>query len=203
MKKSEFLSFKLGKILGYKGFHYIISRFGFRFLKQMAFDQKYKDGDWDYSAKSKSFEMFKLVEKYSRKGRILCLGCGNGSLVEGLNPKFFDYFLGIDISKEAIKIAQKKVTDKISFEYSDIKNYEISNPFDLFIFEESLNYISAASRLKVLKYYANKLSSRGNIIVTTAEPIRFQKMINMIRENFQIVEDNFFTNSNRHFCVFH
>jgi 2-polyprenyl-3-methyl-5-hydroxy-6-metoxy-1,4-benzoquinol methylase len=129
-----------------------------------------------------------LVEKYARKGRILDVGCGTGSLASDLNPDSFESYLGIDVSAAAISIAKKRKSQKMDFEVGDLRHYECREKYDLIVFEESLYYIPLF-RQRLLRRYAQYLRPGGLFVVTVAHPNQFRGMIRMIRKNFQIVED--------------
>ncbi|MCX5636185.1 MAG: class I SAM-dependent methyltransferase [Planctomycetota bacterium] len=188
-------------MLSTSGILYLFTRFGGSKLRQQAFDQKYTDGSWDYFDKDHSLEMRKVVEKYARKGRILDMGCGTGILASMLNPDSFEYYLGVDASREAIALAQKRQSNKINFEISDIQSCKCKERFDLIVFEESLYYVPFFRR-RLLQRFAESLRPEGLFIVTVADPNRFGRMIRMIRKKFQIIEDRYFKNSSRLLLVF-
>ena len=191
-----------GKILIIPGIHYVITRYAPNTMKRLAFEQKMKQGIWDYTVSDKSDELLNAVQKHTRNGNILCLGCGGGSLAAALPVDSFERFIGVDISREAIKKAKKYENEKIKFELDDIRSFHSDLHFDVIVFEESLYYVPSFQRLKMLKRYKEYLTDEGVFIVTTDQYNRFKKMITMIRKQFKMIEEKFFRNSSRHMCIF-
>jgi SAM-dependent methyltransferase len=185
-----------------RGIFYLVTRVGGTVLRRLAFDQYYIRGRWDYFDKEDRIEMVKLVVKYAKKGRILDMGCGTGTLASKLSTSDFEYYLGIDVSPEAIARARKNQSEKIHFKTGNIQSYPCKDTFDLIVFEESLYYVPFLRR-RLLQDLAQRLRSNGVFIVTVAHPSRFSGMVQMIRRNFQVFEDRCFKNSQRLLLVFH
>lgn len=192
---------RLKNILAAKGVLYLLTRYAGSVMRRCSFDQYYKSGRWDYLDNTHNPEIVNIVEKYANKGRILDMGCGPGILASLLNPDFFEYYRGVDISSEAIALARKRKSEKVHFEISDIQSYSCTDDFDLIIFEESLYYVPFFRR-RLLRCYAQRLRPGGSFIVTATHPRRFARMIKMIRKNFTVIEDKYFTNSRRSLLVF-
>jgi trans-aconitate methyltransferase len=192
---------KLKSFLSAKGVLYFLTRYAGSAIRRCSFDQYYKSGRWDYLDSDHSGEMVKVVERYANKGRILDMGCGPGILAGLLNHSSFEYYRGVDASSEAIAKARKRANERICFDIGDIQRYECEDDFDLIVFEESLYYVPFF-RYRLLKRYCRRLRPDGMFIVTVADPKRFRRMIRMIREKFQIIEDRYFKNSNRWLLVF-
>lgn len=190
------------RVFGFRGVLYLLTRFGGSIMRRCSFDEYYKSGRWDYLDSDHSAEIVRVVEKYANKGRILDMGCGTGILVSLLDADSFAYYRGVDASTEAIALAQKRKSENICFEISDIQNYKCKDTFDLIVFEESLYYVPFFRR-RLLQRCAGWLRPEGLLIVTVADPRRFRGMIKMIRKNFQIVEDRCFAGSRRLLLVFH
>jgi len=192
---------RLKAILTVPGILYFFTRFGGSALRRQAFNQKYRDGSWDYFDKEHSPEMVKVIEEYAKQGRILDMGCGTGILASMLCPDSFEHYLGVDVSPEAITKAYKRKSGKIQFEISNIQSYRCKADFDLIVFEESLYYVPIFRR-RLLRRFAQHLRPGGLFVVTVADPRRFKGMIRMIRKNFQIIEDRCFQESKRLLLVF-
>lgn len=124
--------------------------------------------------------------------KVLDIACGNGRFVEFLKQNLHDSFsyLGLDNSKELLKIAQKKFK-KQQFEFFDlIKNYlanekitfNTQEKFDLIVsFGLSHHLPSAELREEFFKSLKNKLNTNGLIVISNwqfaNEKDRFQKNI--------------------------
>jgi 2-polyprenyl-3-methyl-5-hydroxy-6-metoxy-1,4-benzoquinol methylase len=89
--------------------------------------------DWDKTRQNFWPELIGEIKKYIKiNTRILDLGCGNGRLIKELEVFNIDY-VGIDPSKELIKIAKEKYPEK---------NLQVFNGLDLKSFEsESFNQV--------------------------------------------------------------
>ncbi len=111
-------------------------------------------------AKASSFhreDRLNLKELILPRSRILELGCGTGNLLKSLEPS---YGLGVDISKEIIKEANKdsKGIKFIEGDISNIKKYLIKKEkFDYIILSDTIGYIEdIQSTLESLHDYCNK-----------------------------------------------
>ena len=150
---------------------------------------------------SHSSEIVEVVEKYARKGRILDMGCGTGILASRLGGESFSYYRGVDASSEAIALAEKRRSERIDFEIGDIQRYECGDEFDCIVFEESLYYVPFF-RYRLLKRYSQRLLSGGVFVVTISDPKRFSRLIDMIRDKFEMVEDRPGPGGKRQYLVF-
>jgi trans-aconitate methyltransferase len=192
---------KLKKVFTAPGAHYLLTRFGGAALRKKCFDEKYLSGDWDFAGNPDSV-LAGVVEKYSAGGHILILGCGSASMVGGLSPNSFQTLLGIDISPEAVKRANRQKSGAVRFEVGDISKYKCERQFDVILFSESIYYVNPLGRKRLLKNLAGNLTANGKIIVTIAQPERYANILKMIRKNFEVVEDGNFKDSQRRLLVF-
>jgi SAM-dependent methyltransferase len=175
------------KILGMRGIHYLVTRFGWKGLRRLSFDEKFRKGDWIFNGENP--DLVQLVESYSGKGHILALGCGTASIAGVLNPESFQSFLGVDLSTEAISLAGKHANEKIRFECGDMLQFQCPRKYNVILFPNSLNYAERLSRKKLLRTLSLSLAPGGRIIVSLAQPARYEGIINMIREEFSVEVD--------------
>ena len=111
-------------------------------------------------AKASSFhreDRLNLKELILPRRKILELGCGTGNLLKSLEPS---YGVGVDISKEIIKEANKE-NNKIKFIHGDISNIKKHlikrEKFDYIILSDTIGYIEdIQSTLEALHDYCNK-----------------------------------------------
>jgi SAM-dependent methyltransferase len=102
----------------------------------------------------------KLINKLKDKGAILDIGCGDGSLMAGIDKKRYTV-AGTEYS--TIEIARaKKVTSKIY--KGDYLNYDAKDKYDIIIMTEVLEH--TREPLKYLKKIHSDLKKEGNIIIT-------------------------------------
>jgi len=73
--------------------------------------------------------------------RILDLGCGNGQLLNSLNP---NYGLGVDLSEQSVKLAQENYPH-LDFLQGDLEDVDfiksINDPFDVIILSDTIGYL--------------------------------------------------------------
>jgi trans-aconitate methyltransferase len=191
----------LNKLLVIPGVHYVVSRYAPNSIKRLAFEEKMKQGVWDYTTADKTAELLESIGKYAHNGNILCLGCGSGSLVEALSRDSFKTFIGVDLSRDAIEKAKRLENDKIIFHLGDIYSFECNEKFNIIVFEESIYYIPPFKRLKMLKRYQKYLTDDG-VFIVTANYKRFAQIFSMIKKNFTVLEERCFKNSSRYFSIF-
>jgi trans-aconitate methyltransferase len=192
---------RLGWFLALPGVHYLISRHAPRALKVVAFDERHRSGKWSYSVDDKSADLVAVIEMYANGGRILCLGCGSGSLARVLKQSCFSLFVGVDLSPVAIDQARSYQVERTSFQTGDIEDYPMSGVYSVIVFEESLYFIRRSAHLRILQRCREHLSPRGVIVLTNADPARFSSMQRMIRRNFNIIQDRLLGQSPRHLFV--
>ncbi len=190
------------RMLAVRGVLYLLTRLGGPGLRRRSLDKYYRSGKWDSLDSEHGREIVKIVEKYARKGRILDMGCGTGILASRLADGSFEYYRGVDASSEAITLATKRAGRRVAFEICDIQNYGFEDDFDCIVFEESLYYVPFFRR-RLLKRYARRLRPGGVFVVTVAHPRRFTRMIRMIRNSFEMVEDRLSPGGGRLYLVFH
>lgn len=148
----------------------------------------------DFSAsRNFSWQGWTEIIKYLPKKndlKVLDVACGNGRFVEFLGKKIHGsfFYLGLDNSKELLKIAQNKFP-KQEFQFFDlVKNYLINKKiifntqekFDLIVsFGLSHHLPSTKLREKFLQSLKSKLNKNGFIVISNwqfaAEQNRFQK----------------------------
>lgn len=109
-------------------------------------DAEYAKGKWEYLRDVSEFPRFSVVVGYcsyfKHGGKILEVGCGEGLLQERLCPEQYSRYVGLDISAEAIKRAEHKANDKITFIQGDASTYTFAERFDVVVFNECLEYFA-------------------------------------------------------------
>jgi 2-polyprenyl-3-methyl-5-hydroxy-6-metoxy-1,4-benzoquinol methylase len=191
----------LRRLLAVRGIHHLVTRFGWRKLRGLAFDAKYRSGDWNFSADGSS-ELANLVVGYLRQGDLLIMGCGGASIIEGLGAGTYATVLGVDLSHEAIRLAGRYASDRVSLQLADMVTFECPRPYDVILFSESLNYPSASDRETMLRRLSRQLKPGGVFVVTIAQAARYASILESIRKNFTVLVDRKFSGSTRHLIVF-
>ena len=189
-------------MLSLPGVHFLITRFGPQSLRKRSFDEKFRDGSWNFAV-DKSSELVCLLEKYAMNGHVLMLGCGAAGIASVIDPQKFKSLLGVDISEEAILRAKQHETDKVAFQVGDMVAHQCARNYDLIVFLESLYYVGVLQRKRLLRRLAERMTDRGRIVVTLSQPKRYAGILKMVRRNFHVDEDRFFAGSSRYLIVFH
>lgn len=101
-------------------------------------------------------------QKYFPNGNVLDVGCGEGTLTDFLNEKQKKSYLGVDISKEAIKIGRKKRRG-INFECEAAEIFQTKRKFDVIVFNEVLYYVDDT---EIFAKYTNFLKDKGLVILS-------------------------------------
>jgi trans-aconitate methyltransferase len=190
------------RLLRLPGLQFLATRMGGRTLRRWSFDEKFRTGEWSFGSAPAS-ELVRTVERYADGGDILMLGCGTGSIGRALDPNFFDSFLGVDLSPEAISRANQTANHKIRFQVGDMIEFTSPQPFNVILFSESLYYIKPWQRRKLMSRAAGMLAPAGRLIITVAQPDRFASMLKMLRAAFAVDVDRNFADSRRWLLVLH
>jgi 2-polyprenyl-3-methyl-5-hydroxy-6-metoxy-1,4-benzoquinol methylase len=103
-------------------------------------------------------------EYFKGGGSILDVGCGVGVLVERLGPHAYSRYVGLDIQREPIRVASRRIDDKTVFKCADANTYTPRDTYDAVVFSESLYYL--ADPLAVVHRYARCLERDGVLIVS-------------------------------------
>jgi protein-L-isoaspartate O-methyltransferase len=192
----------LQKILCFHGVHWMATRLGWEELRSRSFDEKFRNGDWKFSDDG-SGRLEALVTEYARGGDVLIMGCGGAAILKELKLDAFSSILGIDISNEAIRLANRHAASNVSFQQADMVGFRSAKQFDLILFSESLNYVPFFKRRAFLKRLCDNLKPAGCILVTIAQAKRYASILAMIRKDFKVIQDRKISGSERHLIVFH
>ena len=125
---------------------------------------------FDLTRKKRSWpKVEELCLQVKNNSSVLDLACGNGRLLEFLGDKKVNY-LGIDISKELIKIASNNYSE-FDFKVGDVLNLneilQDNQRFDYIFFLAALQHVpSKKQRLKALRDIKDHLSDTGVLIIS-------------------------------------
>jgi 2-polyprenyl-3-methyl-5-hydroxy-6-metoxy-1,4-benzoquinol methylase len=192
---------KLRRLLASKGIHYLATRFGWRQLRSLAFDEKYRRGDWKFQHDGTG-ELAPVIGRYLAGGDLLIMGCGGASILKDLPSANLNSALGIDLSPEAIRLAGQFASKNISFQQADMVTFQCPRSYDVILFSESLYYVPTVGQVSLLRRLAASLKPDGVFVVTVAQAKRYRDVLDGIRKNFAVLEDHSFAGSNRHLIVF-
>jgi len=109
-----------------------------------------------------------IRKQFSKKGTVLDLGCGPGSLLAFLSP-VIEKGVGVDIAKKQIHFASKKFEDnqKLKWICSNALNLNPHEKFDYIIIGEFIEHISFTDSVYLLRKVKELLKNTGRCIITT------------------------------------
>ena len=151
---------------------------------------------WNYLNTLSELGHYSIINGYIsffKFKNILDVGCGEGILFSKINPELYDKYVGIDVSKTAIKSFQKIKNKKTELVISDLTKYNSNKKFDLIIFCESLYYTNKP--IKVLNNYSKFLSHNGKIIISVHKKEGLNFNWERIRANFKLIDSNSLKNN--------
>lgn len=118
-----------------------------------------------------SDELFNWLAKLRKEaaglapeGRILEIGCGNGKLTSQLSGDSREV-VGLDISRRAIKLAEKHERRNLKFSVHNIERDPLMGDNSLIICEDVLYYIPFVSMKKVARRLSEALLNGGILLV--------------------------------------
>ncbi|GAA0562543.1 hypothetical protein GCM10010172_52210 [Paractinoplanes ferrugineus] len=137
-------------------------------LPVSSWETQYEGGGWDYLYEIGEIAHYMAIVGYSRYGGkrpdVLDIGCGQGRLVELMDRSRFGRYRGVDLSANAIRQANERAGDGVSFEVADSNVWEPADRFDVVVFNESLYYLERP--LEVLARSTQWLSGNGLVIIS-------------------------------------
>ncbi len=114
--------------------------------------------------------MASLVERLAGGGDIVELGCGEGVLIEAVDPDTYRSYVGVDVSPVAIEAATRRAgragLDKCRFEVGRLEQCSHIADASLIIMEESLYYLKPRRQRRLLRRSFDRLKPGGRMIVT-------------------------------------
>lgn len=145
-------------------------------------DREYRAGQWEYLRKMDSLAGLVSILGYCdflKPASILDAGCGEGLLAEKLKLLNYTSYLGLDVSREAIALATKRLGDDRSrFTVADAWAFETGERFDVIVFNQSLYYLLDPAG--ILRKYSSLLNPGGRIIVSMVDNARTRAVWRLI-----------------------
>lgn len=144
------------------------------------------DGRWDY-IREKSPELIEIVEKRTRGGKLVELGCGEGLLAAVLRPGTYSEYLGVDISEVAIERAKGRGLSNCTFVVGDLETWEGQPGSSMITIEECLYYLPHARQERLLKIALQSVAPDGAVLVAIHNKQKHQKLVEWIENSFPVV----------------
>jgi SAM-dependent methyltransferase len=148
----------------------LLKRYGPSKLKMRLWDQEFSGTHWDFIDNTVGDCVYPHLEKHSKNGSILDLGCGPGNTANELAATAYRDYVGVDISEAALGKAARRTkengrTDKNRFVCGDFVSYVPEQQFDVILFRESMYHVPLAKVKATLDHYAKYLKDGGVFIV--------------------------------------
>lgn len=156
-----------------------------------AWDRQFRSGEWQHLNDINQIGGLSLIMGYCQflaPASILDVGCGSGSLTKNLRVLDYQYYLGIDISSEAVSQATQSYSDnRTKFAVAEATDFVPERTFDTIIFNQCAYYFDDP-RQTILRY-TEFLTPPGRIIVSMVDDGRTRAAWAMILQNMA-VEDS-------------
>jgi SAM-dependent methyltransferase len=163
-------------------------------IKSRLWDREFSRGRWDFLEETPDDCVYRYIEKYARKGRILDLGCGSGSTGNELDASQYQEYVGVDVSGVAIERARRRTEENLRapknrYVQSDIVSYVPAQDFDVILFRDSIYYVSRAHIAAMLHRFSRHLSPGGVFIVRMSNGTEeYRPIADTIEHSFSVVE---------------
>lgn len=163
---------------------------GWLFQSEDKWDQQWRRGNWNYMdevpvERAKVAVLAELSKLYGRNGTassdeaggILDVGCGEGSLLDFISREDQNTYVGIDISREAVRAARAK-RPQGRFVHALAHSFQprrTGAKFNMVIFSDVLYYIDHESTLQ--RYNDELLTSDGVVIISIFQKPETDKVL--------------------------
>jgi cyclopropane fatty-acyl-phospholipid synthase-like methyltransferase len=181
--------------------------------KKTIWDKEYHANKWHFADQTESDCVYAHLERHSKGGKILDIGCGSGNTCTELVDTAYTSYLGVDISEEALAKAAERSnaagrSAKNRFVQSDFLNFNSTERFNVILFRESMYHVPLERVKSLLDKYSSNLAEDGVFIVRLyimqngKVKFRPKKMIEIISNNFPVIEHNQYGNAGAVVIVF-
>lgn len=105
--------------------------------------------------------------------KVLEIGCGIGTVSSLIIPYISNgSFLGVDISKESIEIAQKRNSNykNAGFMVSDMSDFKTEEKYDFFVLPDVLEHIPVEQHPALFQTLGNHAHEKSVILINIPEP---------------------------------
>lgn len=158
-------------------------------IDKYRWDFQYTKGRWD-SLRTEEMERIyvarDLLKKYNLgRGKILEIGCGEGTFFQNIPDREYSFYEGIDLSGVALSKTNK--TAKSVFVAADMEIYiPLNKPFTVIVLNEVLNY--SKNPLNLLKRYTQFLEKDGVFLIGIYETQKSKYIWQMISKDYSELE---------------
>jgi 2-polyprenyl-6-hydroxyphenyl methylase/3-demethylubiquinone-9 3-methyltransferase len=163
-------------------------------------EAQYAAGRWNFLAQLSELSRFSILAGYicylKPGGVVLDAGCGQGFLLSRLPVSCYSRYVGIDVSRSAISVAQQQQNERSTFLVADCEDYSPTEHFDVIVFNEVL--VCLRDPLRTVEGYARSLSPGGLMLVSNCTAARGSAAIlKRLKRAYTVVDEVRLVNSGR------
>jgi 2-polyprenyl-3-methyl-5-hydroxy-6-metoxy-1,4-benzoquinol methylase len=167
-------------------------------------ESQYLQGRWSRLRDIEQAPRYGVIGAYlqfSKPGaRVLDIGCGEGVLLEYLNPALYSNYVGIDLSQAAIDRALARGFVRSTFAQADALGYVPAEGYDVIVFNEVLYYFP--NPFEVLKRYQRWLNPGGVFIASLfAGSARTSAIARWLKNNYASVKETKITSHSKRWII--
>lgn len=161
--------------------------------RQSLWNTEYAGGRWAHCENTQGDCVYPYIHKYCHNGSILDLGCGSGNTANELDVDKYHDYTGVEISDVALEQARRRSeqanrVDKNQFVTSDITKFAPLKKYDAILFRDSIYYIPRPRIKATLDRYSQYLTEGGVFIVRLNHRESYEKIVNIIENNYKILD---------------
>jgi len=178
----------------------LLKRYGPSKLKMRLWDQEFAGKHWDFIDNTANDCVYPFLERYTKGGNLLDLGCGPGNTANEISDSAYSAYVGVDISEVGLGKARRRTekdgrTAKNSFVCSDFLSFRPNQAFDVILFRESMYHVPHAKVKPILSYFSDHLKPGGVFIVRMnisdrkgGQKARLLAVFEIIESDYEVVE---------------
>ena len=125
-----------------------------------------------------------------RDHRVLEIGCGIGTLT-GLLARYVNkgHITATDISRQGIAIARERIKARnISWEVTDMSDYEVQEPFDFIVLPDVLEHIPIGQHADLFGRFSRMMHAESVILVNIPHPKNIEHFQKHDPDALQIID---------------
>jgi SAM-dependent methyltransferase len=161
---------------------------------------EFSHGHWAQLEHLDDRQLYDVILRHLGDGRLLDLGCGNGTVRCELPPGALRRYVGVDLSAEALRQTRARAAGlprlplgEELFE-GDISDRQVLDqagaPFDVILLRESIYYLRVERASELLELLARRLADSGVIVVKVHDRDRYAEHVDAVRRSRPMVEEH-------------
>ena len=160
-------------------------------LTKEAWEEQYEGGDWDFLHGLDEVARYSVIVAYLHRlspgGSVLDVGCGEGLLLDHLEPFGRRRYTGIDLSAAAIEKGAGRLSDGVELEVADAETYRPSERWDAVVLNECLYYFH--DPIAVAVRYREALAEGGILVVSMFRSGRTDAILRQLKRALPVTAE--------------